>query len=267
MGICSFNRQFWASFGGSRVYGDLQLWSAVLGLVWWEPCLWGFAALVGSDGIRLVGAGSLGAVSMGICSFAWQCLVGTVSMGICKLWLAVMGLVWWEPCLWDCGMWLVGPGCWWVVGLLGLGFWLWLASAGGGSARLLVGGGVLGWAWLGFWDWGWVWLVRPGCWWVGLGWVWLVRLGCDSGTGGGLLEGNHYPTVSGSRIHPIYIYIYRYRRYHAHSAEEKKNPPGGGARLCMYVCASVWGCSHVCMHACTYYVRRKGRVRMYVIVG
>ena len=59
MGICSFGRQFWASFGGSRVCGDLQ-------------------ALVGSDGPRLVGA---------------------VSMKICKLWSAVMGLVWWEPCL------------------------------------------------------------------------------------------------------------------------------------------------------------------------
>ena len=70
-----------------------KLWSAVLGLVWWEPCPWQFAsfgrqfwasfggvygdlqALVGSDGPRLVGA---------------------VSMGI---WSAVMGLVWWEPCL------------------------------------------------------------------------------------------------------------------------------------------------------------------------
>ena len=61
MGICSFGRQFWASFGGSRVYGYLQLWSAVIDLVCWEP---GFAALVGSDGSRLVGA-----VSMQICSF------------------------------------------------------------------------------------------------------------------------------------------------------------------------------------------------------
>ena len=77
-GFASFGRQFWASFAGSRVCGDLQLWSAVMGLVWWEPCLWGFAALV-NDGPRLVGA---------------------VSMGIFKLWLAVMGLVWWEPCLW-----------------------------------------------------------------------------------------------------------------------------------------------------------------------
>ena len=75
------------SFGGSRVDGDLQLWSAVMGLVWWEPCLWGFAsfgrqfwasfggsrvcvdlqALVGSSGPRL-----LGAVSVGICSFGRQ---------------------------------------------------------------------------------------------------------------------------------------------------------------------------------------------------
>ena len=38
-----------------------------MGLVWWEPCLWEFAALVGSDGPRLVGA-----VSMEICSFGRQ---------------------------------------------------------------------------------------------------------------------------------------------------------------------------------------------------
>ena len=49
-------------WSGSRVYedfcyGDLQLWSAVTGLVWWEPCLWGFAALVGSSGPRLVSFG------------------------------------------------------------------------------------------------------------------------------------------------------------------------------------------------------------------
>ena len=57
-----------------------KLWSAVMGLVWLEPCLRGFAALVvGSSGPRLVGA---------------------VSMGICKLWSAVLGLVWWELCLW-----------------------------------------------------------------------------------------------------------------------------------------------------------------------
>ena len=64
MKICSFGRQFWAS-GGSRVYWDLQLWSAVLGLVWREPC-GDLSALVGS-GPRLVGA-----VSMGICSFGRQ---------------------------------------------------------------------------------------------------------------------------------------------------------------------------------------------------
>ena len=79
-----------------------KLWSAVLGLVWWEPCLWGFAALVGSHWPGLVGA-----VSMGICSFGRQFwasfggsrvygdlqalvgsdgprLVGAVSVGICR---------------------------------------------------------------------------------------------------------------------------------------------------------------------------------------
>ena len=84
MGICSFGRQFWASFGCSRVYGDLQLWSAlglwweqcgavsmllwsaVLGLVWWEP-YGDLQALVGSDGPRLVRA-----MSMGICSLGRQ---------------------------------------------------------------------------------------------------------------------------------------------------------------------------------------------------
>ena len=82
--ICSFGRQFWASFGGSRVYGDLQLWSAVMGLVWWEPCLWGFAALVGSDGPRLVGG-----VSMGICSFDrqfWASFGGSRVYGDLQLW-------------------------------------------------------------------------------------------------------------------------------------------------------------------------------------
>ena len=135
MEICSFGRQFGGSYRdlqlwsaprlvGSRVYGDLQalvgsdglrlvgetvsmrickLWSAVMGFVWWEkPCLCGFVrfgrqfwasfggsrvygdlqALVGSDGLRLVGA---------------------VSMGIWKLWSAVIGLFWWEPCLWGFG--------------------------------------------------------------------------------------------------------------------------------------------------------------------
>ena len=38
-----------AVVGGSRVYGDLQLWSAVLGFVWWEPCLWRFAALAPNE--------------------------------------------------------------------------------------------------------------------------------------------------------------------------------------------------------------------------
>ena len=46
MGICSFGRQLWALFG-ELCHGDLQLWSAVMGLVW-------------------------GAVSMGISSFGWQ---------------------------------------------------------------------------------------------------------------------------------------------------------------------------------------------------
>ena len=160
MGICSFGRQFWAWFGGSRVsanlqalvgssgprlvgdvgprlvgasrvYGDLQLWSAVLGLVWsavmglvWrEPCLWGFAALVGSDGPRLAGA-----VSMRICSFGrqfWasfggsrvyadlQALVGSLVgavYGDLQLWSAVLGLVWWEPCL--CGFASFGRQFW-----------------------------------------------------------------------------------------------------------------------------------------------------------
>ena len=160
MGICSFGRQFWAWFGGSRVstnlqalvgssgprlvgdvgprlvgasrvYGDLQLWSAVLGLVWsavmglvWrEPCLWGFAALVGSDGPRLAGA-----VSMRICSFGrqfWasfggsrvyadlQALVGSLVGAVydnLQLWSAVLGLVWWEPCL--CGFASFGRQFW-----------------------------------------------------------------------------------------------------------------------------------------------------------
>ena len=97
MGICSFGRQFWTSFGGSRVYGDLQLWSAVMGLVWWEPCLWGFAALIGSSrvyGICSFGRPRLvGAVCVGICSFGRQ--VGAVSLGICsfgrQLWASFGG--------------------------------------------------------------------------------------------------------------------------------------------------------------------------------
>ena len=64
-------------FLGSRVYANLQLWSAVMGLVWvtsglqvaavspYEPCLgsrvYGFAALVGSsmqaDAVAVVGGG------------------------------------------------------------------------------------------------------------------------------------------------------------------------------------------------------------------
>ena len=72
--------QLWlAAMGLVLSMGICKVWLAVMGLVWWEPCLWGFAALVGSSGPRLVGA---------------------VSMGMCKLWLAVLGLVWWEPCLW-----------------------------------------------------------------------------------------------------------------------------------------------------------------------
>ena len=74
------------SSGPGVYYGDLQLWLAVLGLVWWEPCLWGFAALVGSDGPRLVWREPC----LGICSFGRQFwvgigprLAGTVSMGIC----------------------------------------------------------------------------------------------------------------------------------------------------------------------------------------
>ena len=119
--------QRWASYGGSRVYGDLQHWLAVMGLVWWEPCLWGFAALVGSDGPRLWGFAALvgssppvmglvwwedlqlwsavmGLVWLEPCLWAfavlvgsdWPLLVGAVSVGICKLWSAVLGLVWWE---------------------------------------------------------------------------------------------------------------------------------------------------------------------------
>ena len=124
--------------------GICKLWSAVLGLVWWEPCLWGFATLVGSSGPRLVGPclwgfasfgrhdgpRLVGAVSMGICKL-WSVgavsmealvgsdgprLLGAGSLGICKLWSAVvggsrvygdlqlwsavLGFVWWEPCLW-----------------------------------------------------------------------------------------------------------------------------------------------------------------------
>ena len=90
-----YGPRLWASFGGSRVYGDLQLWSAVMGFVWWELCLWGFAALVGSSG-PLVGA-VLGFAAL--VGSDGPRLVGAVSMRICKLWSAVLGLVWWEPCL------------------------------------------------------------------------------------------------------------------------------------------------------------------------
>ena len=120
--LCCFGRQFWVSFGGSRM-GICKLWSAVMGLVWCEPCLWGFAALVGSDGPRLVGA-----VSIRICSFGrqfWasfggsrvyadlQALVGSLVgavYGDLQLWSAVLGLVWWEPCL--CGFASFGRQFW-----------------------------------------------------------------------------------------------------------------------------------------------------------
>ena len=75
----------------SRVYGDLQLWSAVMGLVWWEPCLWGFAALI-----------------------------------------AVLGLVWWEPCLWGFAA-LVGSSGPRLVGAV----WGFAALVGSDGPRLV----------------------------------------------------------------------------------------------------------------------------------
>ena len=141
MGICKL--WFWALLGGSCVYGDLQHWSAVLGLVWCEPCLWGFASFgrqfwASPLWARLVGA---------VWGFAWLPPFGEepVSMGQSlqiqfwasfggmgitanqSVWscmdtdfppLAVMGLVWWEPCLW--GFAVLGL-VWWEPCLWGIG--------------------------------------------------------------------------------------------------------------------------------------------------
>ena len=75
MGICSFGRDL-----------CLWLWSAVLGL-WWEPCLLGFADLVGSSGPRLVGRvyGDLPREPCGDLQL-WSAVMGLVlvGMGICS---------------------------------------------------------------------------------------------------------------------------------------------------------------------------------------
>ena len=65
-----------------------------MGLVWWEPCLWGFAALVGSSSL-VYGPHLVGAVSMGICSFGrqfWASFGGSCVYGDLQLWSAVLGL-------------------------------------------------------------------------------------------------------------------------------------------------------------------------------
>ena len=60
--------------------GICKLWSAVLGLVWWELCLWKFAALVGSSGPRLVGAVFWGFASQALVGSSGPRSVGGVSM-------------------------------------------------------------------------------------------------------------------------------------------------------------------------------------------
>ena len=142
MGIRSFGRQLWALFGepclckfaalvgsygpclGSRVYANLQLWSAVMGLVL------RFAALVGSDGpclgsrvsVALLGEPRLWGFAALLSSYG-PCL-GSRVYGDLQLWSAIMGHVWGAVSMQICSfgrqLWaLFGGPCLWGFALSG----------------------------------------------------------------------------------------------------------------------------------------------------